>query len=77
MDLQGFFDVMQQELIESRSPEIKEAKKVLVSTMEESYRPTIAYHQSEIRGLLTETNGATINAATIAFHESRIAYYQS
>jgi len=75
LNLQSFVDNMQQQLLEKQDPTLSRTKMAIVSMIDEQLESRIEYHENKIKALKAEDNGNTINAQSIKYHESRLAYY--
>lgn len=76
-NLSGITDAIQRRIEEAHDPKIKEANKVLVAELSTMYESKIEKHQAALAELQTSTNGSTVNAQAIKYHESKLAYYMS
>jgi hypothetical protein len=75
INFQAVLDARVAQMLKSDSE--KAMEKTLVAEFDDIVLSRVQMHQEAIEELKAKPNGNTINAAAIAFHERRLAYYMS
>ena len=75
INFQAVLDARVAQMLKSDSE--KAMEKTLVAEFDDVVLSRVEMHQEAIAKLKADSNGSSIHAAAIAFHERRLAYYMS